>query len=424
MSSYLLFSSLVKDKTDVGRCYQQADPTSKEDAALIDTDRGFIRLEGAYGIRELVSLRSSLFVFAENGVWRVTGSGNSAFSATGYEVSRVTQSGCVSGKSVVVAEDSIFYWGEDSLYVMRRNEFGEWVVVSVTDNIVNTFYNSIRRSEKGTVVGFYDRFLKQIRWVYNNLAELGSDESNGSSELILDLVFQAFTRNKVNVSSGQLPLVRSIVETSSYSLGSSVEEDEVIDSSGSVVQDASLEDVVVDITTRGTTFSNSLYLVIKGTSPNIEYSFGTYRDTDFYDWSTFSRTSYESYLLTNPLTAGEPRSSKQVPYLQTFFKRTEEGFDVNLAPARQSSCLLSVRWAWANSTISGKWSTPRQAYRYTRTYVPAVGSDPFDTGYSIIHTRNRMRGSGESVQFRFEAEEGKDLYLYGWAFNLTAANED
>ena len=124
MSSYILFSTLVKDRTDVGRCYQEADPTDGEDSAIVDTDGGFIRVQGAYGINKLISLGSSLFVFAENGVWRISGPDNSDFKATDYEVHRLTDRGCISGNSAVLAETAIFYWGDSGIYRVAQNQFG------------------------------------------------------------------------------------------------------------------------------------------------------------------------------------------------------------------------------------------------------------------------------------------------------------
>ena len=96
LSSYILFSQVVKEASQICLCYQAADPTSNEDSDLVDTDGGFIKIDGAYGIKALVAADTSLFVFAENGVWRIVGNSEGNFSATGYSISKVNDKGCLS----------------------------------------------------------------------------------------------------------------------------------------------------------------------------------------------------------------------------------------------------------------------------------------------------------------------------------------
>ena len=116
MSSYVLFSRLVRDTSDIGRCYQDADPTSNIDPEIVDTDGGFIRLDGAYDIRAMISVSSILLVFAKNGVWAVTGGESTGFRATDFTVNKVTDNGLDAKKSVVIVDNNIFYWGK-SLYM-------------------------------------------------------------------------------------------------------------------------------------------------------------------------------------------------------------------------------------------------------------------------------------------------------------------
>jgi hypothetical protein len=38
-----------------------------------------------------------------------------------------------------------------------------------------------------------------------------------------------------------------------------------------------------------------------------------------------------------------------------------------------------------------------------------------NTGFRVVTTRNRIRGIGKAIQFRFECDEaGKDFDLLGW----------
>src|SRR3546814_15771309 len=104
MSSYVLFSQLVTDATSIVACYQSNDPTSSDQSDLLHTDGGFIRIEGAFNIVGLVNIGAALVVFAENAVWTISGGNSNGFTATGYKVTKITSSGCISHGSIVVVE--------------------------------------------------------------------------------------------------------------------------------------------------------------------------------------------------------------------------------------------------------------------------------------------------------------------------------
>src|SRR3546814_8375953 len=53
---------------------------------------GFIRIEGAFNIVGLVNIGAALVVFAENGVWTISGGNSNGFTATGYKVTKITSS--------------------------------------------------------------------------------------------------------------------------------------------------------------------------------------------------------------------------------------------------------------------------------------------------------------------------------------------
>lgn len=391
MSSYILFSLRVKDSSDIGRCYQLADPTSLEDADLVDTDGGFIRIDEAYNINNLTALDGNLYVFAENGVWRVSGVDGASFTATGYEVRKMSDRGCIASHSVVVADNQILYWAEDGINRISQNDLGIWLVSSISDGKVQNFYlETLTEVQRLSCTGSYDNFQRQVKWVYTNV-EGGTD----SEELIYDIRFNAFLKYKVspNTQGGNLPKVISPGDSILFSATPTV-------------------------------LKETVYLVITDLTTNVLFSFGRFDDTMFYDWSSSSQTAYSNYLQSGFITLGEPRSRKQAATVQTFFKRTEDGFDDALEATNQSSCLISGRYKWSDASISKKWSTQRQAYRLPSVYIPADSSDTYETGFELVNTRNRIRGFGNSVSIRLDGEAGKNMHVYGWAFDMTASSEE
>jgi hypothetical protein len=105
--------------------------------------------------------------------------------------------------------------------------------------------------------------------------------------------------------------------------------------------------------------------------------------------------------------------------LPMHFRRTENGVvtddNGDLVPANQSSCMVQAQWEWANSSNSGKWSRPWQAYRYKRAYIPANGADPYDTGFYTIVSKTKIRGFGKVLSLYISTEPEKDCKLLGWS---------
>lgn len=401
MSSYVLFSQIVEDSSQINLCYQEADPTSHIDPDLVATDGGFIKLDGAYGIQKMVAAGTSLFVFALNGVWRITGGEEDSFNATSYSVARLSTSGCVAGSSVVVSDSGVFYWGEDDIFSLVRNEFGDWKVENVSKTTINRLFAEITSVQKSSVVGYFDLTNNSIRWLYGN--QLGND--SGAKELILNTKFGAYSRNLIEEGDGvEGPFSVSGGQTLSIQAIQTVTvEGEVVTVGG--------EDVTVGLSNIKRDTSSSFYCIVLSSSPTITYTFGGYKEGTIKDWVDFSGgVNSAAFLLTSSITGGDARLRKDVPYVTTYFKQTEE----HDSSGPESSCLLSSRWDWTTAADTGKWSNPRQAYRRRR----------FVQGDELVITRNKIRGHGRSVAFRFEAEDDKALILYGWEFNLQASSEE
>jgi hypothetical protein len=115
----------------------------------------------------------------------------------------------------------------------------------------------------------------------------------------------------------------------------------------------------------------------------------------------------------------DTQRKKGICYLTTHFKRTEDGFDVNLAPTHESSCFVQVKWDYDITGSYNAWSPEYQAYRYRRMYTPVDSNDTYDYGQSVISTKNKVRGSGSSLSVRFTAEDNKDCRILGWAATVS-----
>jgi hypothetical protein len=389
MGSYILFSQIVDSPNRLHLCFQEADPTSNIDPDVVETDGGFIKVSGARNIKALVPLGAALFVLAENGVWQISGEDRNAFTATSFSVTKISASGCINGQSAVVTNDSLIYWSADGIFIIGQNELGDWRAVNASEETVQTLYENIPLSDRKSACGFYDRFSKSVRWIYGTNVYSPSQ----SYELVFNTKYTAFTLNKINtVGNAVGPITAtSDRETNVFDIGGSDYEYNPIESHYCII---------IDNTTNFT-------ITFGGYHGSPATADGIVRD----DWTSEGAVDSEAFILTGPLNTSENRLRKEVPYLSTYFKRSNED---SLLSNEDSSCLVQARWGWTDDSLSGKWTTQREAYRVLRS----------NEGETMVVTRNSIRGSGKSVAFRFSSSPGKAMRLYGWEFNLQAGEEE
>ena len=162
------------------------------------------------------------------------------------------------------------------------------------------------------------------------------------------------------------------------------------------------------------------FLTIVGTS----FTLSKYNGSDFLDWKTKDSVgvNYSSYLYTGYELFGDIMKEKQIPYIFFYLQKTEDGFQASgtdLVFTNQSSCKVQAQWGWSNSAANGKWGNEFQAYRILRNYTPSGVGDTYDSGDSMVVTKNKLRGSGKCLSLYIRSEAGKDMKLLGWGHPVT-----
>lgn len=414
LNSNVYFSQVLIDKSKAGFCYQEADPTSEVISDLIATDGGVIPIpEMTKGIH-LEPIGSGMLVFSNNGVWFVGGT-DGGFKATDLSVTKVSPIGTRSPNSIVPVNEAIYYWSDIGIQGLSQKvgQFGTVDGVfdkpNITEQTIQTFYNNISEDAKRYVKGVYDPQTNVIQWLYKDNTITNNYFYN--KILILDLTLQAFYPWTISTSVDH-PYLVGIVTTpvlTGYT-GSST-----------------------NVTVRKT-YIKYLFVLKEGADIyNYRLNFATFSSIDFVDWKTHGDyladgpLTYNSFVETGYEILEDALRKKQTPWVFTYFKKTEENFvedGEDYTADRQSSCFFQVKWDWSNSNVSGKYSTKREAYRHVRQPTLSDTDLTFDTGYPIVVTKHKVRGSGRAIQFRFESDAaGKDFDLLGWAVDVTGATK-
>lgn len=413
MTSYILFSRLVQSSSDIFKCYQEGDPTSSETPDLVDTDGGFLRLDGAYNISRLVNVGDSLMAVAENGVWKITGGSGYGFKATDYVVTKVTEHGTVSPNSVVLLDNTLMYWSDDGIYHIAQNQYGDWAANNLTTGTIQSYFDDIPYQAKRRCFGSYDSYARKVKWLYNNYYPAPSDVK----ELVLDVGLSAFYPSTIKSINNGFPLPVALVRVPPYQVSTGLTQ--IVDSSGNSIVSLNGSDVSVNQEREDSSLSELYYVSLTGLSGGIlQFTFSSYRDNDFLDWKSYDGVGVDApaYLLTGWSGMGDFQRMKQVPYLTVYSIKTETGFNGEYEPLNSSSIVVQSQWNWTNSAEAGKWGSEFQAYRHKRLWIPSSSADGFDDGESVITTKNKLRGRGRVLSLLFKTEPKKDFHLLGWSY--------
>lgn len=412
LGSYVLFSRLVQKTSDIYKCYQEGDPTSSEIPDLVDTDGGFIRIDGAYNIQYMVNVGEALMIVAENGVWKVTGGSGYGFKATDYLTTKITEHGSISANSVVIVDNTFMYWADDGIYHVVRNQFGEWDATNLTSTTIQNYFDSIPYTAKKNCQAMYDTYQRRVRWLYYNTV----DSNENATELVLDVNLSAFYPSKIGSVSGGFPRPLSMIKVPPFETSSGTSN--VVDSSANTVVDSLSNIVTTEVELVNSSVSEIYYVIatriLDGT---IRFTLGYYKDSEWTDWKSYNGVGVDApaYVVTGWTGMGDFQRQKQVPYITVYSKKTETGFDSDFNPINSSSVIVQGQWAWTNSAEAGKWTQKFQAYRHKRLWMPSSVTEGYDDGEYVVTTKNKLRGKGRVLSLKFNTEAKRDFQLIGWS---------
>tara|TARA_R110002124_G_scaffold23673_5_gene87510 strand:+ start:11605 stop:12822 length:1218 start_codon:yes stop_codon:yes gene_type:complete len=374
VDSMVYFTQIVETDSDVGRCYQQNDPTSSEFPDLLDTDGGVIELEDTQRIKAMQSYSSGVLIFAGNGVWYIYNP-DGGFKATSFNVEKITDRGIDSAKSIVVADNNIYYFSNNAIMQIAVNQFNTADATDITETSIRSYYLSTLAGEGAQ--GVYNSGTKQCEWWLPKTQGAG---------LVLDTTVGAFYPQKQSSASYKLRMPFTIANALYYP--------------------SSLQ-----------------------TDTNVTYSFSSRVNRVFKDFGT----DQEAYLVTGYETLGKFSNKKAVSQAKVFFRKTETtitGYEADsYVFDYPSACLFQARWDFDKSAAYGKYTgilngegrgKAMQLYKpMQRGFIPDDYPYTFDTGESLISKKFNIRGNGDAVQFVFQAEPEKDMQLLGYSVGYT-----
>lgn len=411
LSNCIVFTQVVKSISDLSKCYQEGDPTSREGNDIVDTDGGFIKIAGADRIIGLRALGSSLIVFASNGVWKITGGSDYGFGATNHKVDKLSSVGIEAADSIVEEVGRVYYWAKDGIYTIGPDQFESLKVDNISQKTIQSFYEDLPSISKERSMGAYDLYSKKVKWIYN----MGLPFTNSSQcmELVFDTVIGSFSLNRIGRINNVVE-VTGLFVASPYIVGT--EAVDVMVGTDSV--SAGSQAVVVDEEVRTSSIQAIKYVALTDQGGVMHIGFSYYNNRKFKDWERISSGGVDAkaFLISGAQTVGDSAVDKQIPYIFMHFRRTETGISEQGVIENPSGCLMRSQWDFANTINSKKWGPLVQTYRYV---LPRLiqGLD-YDSGFEILTTKNKLRGRGKAFALYIESEPGKDCRILGWNISI------
>lgn len=384
----LFTQTIEEDAKNVGYCYQANDPTSEEISDLVPTDGGHVKFNAMGDGLALASFNRGVIVFGRDKVYGLLSPADKRFSATEYDTVELSSAGLAGNKSVVSVSDAVFYWSPLGIFRIgvNPNTGSTLVAQNIASGTIQQYYNNITQYSKDNARAVFDYATNRIYWYYP-LTEGEPWRLNGV--LVYDLNYNAFMPYKISDGGAVVAVFTTITAERNrpvYNLFA-----------GDMLIKAGEDNVIAkEISTKYDRFQALQHCIIDDTG-NI--SFGDYNSRDYKDWLT---SSYDSFMLSTPLTFDDTYYSKQAPLLQTVMSRTEEDFTtVHNKYIGQSGAYLRMRWGWAFDDRSNRWDLIQNCYKPQKDFLY--------TDY--IPTLLHIRGRGRALQVEIRNDKDKDFRL-------------
>lgn len=358
-NSKILFSQVIESSDQYGLCYQNNDPTAEVLSDILSTDGGVINIPEIGTVVKLATLGSSLVILASNGVWSVTGSLDTGFTATEFSVTKIDSTANSSPDSVVAVRGNLYWWNKDGIYTLGINETSKLQVSSISENTIQSFYDDIPEQARNLATGSYNPLLNEIQWSYRSTTVADVDTQQDHNRILSMSFYEQPT-----VSNWTFDITDNFIHApffSSKNLGV-------------------FKYLITD--------SNDKMTVVEETD-----------STNWLDWFSFDSTGkdYSSVVTTGFQLLGDGllkfQNNRIIVYMDT-----ETGASVE----------MRGYWDFGSNSNSNKWSPKQECYPST-----------VNTNFSIQKSSLIIRGEGKALQLNFTSTTGNPFTILGWSSFIT-----
>jgi hypothetical protein len=399
-------TSAASQVTSLARCRAATADLKADDGAWI--------YAGDLGaIKRIIPYRTGLLIFTDENIWYLNAP-SGYFNPYDFTFDKISDTR-VSGKdSFILIDNKLFFWAESGMYLIYPDEnTGLPKLQNISENKIQKWYESLLPEGRRQSIGVYNKTQNECRWLYQRAAQdfANLDKQKYFDELILSLDTGSFTLNKYERNDDTFIMdfvpdnaVEESFENASVTVGGV----EVV--AGGVP-------VYAEFLATFRYTSEYKYVIRDG---GTQARLAALKDNNFVDFLGSvgfpNGVDAKAYIKSGWFTFQDTQRKKTPNWLTVTCQATESGYDVDqdvlLTP---SSCMASAYWDYANDDYSAKVHGPYETYRLNRLYFP--NTNEWEYGQDFITTKNKIRGRGRTLQFKYETSPSKDCRLYSWGYN-------
>jgi len=366
--------------------------TSEHAFDLLQTDGGEIQILDCATIIKMVPMRTTLVIFATNGVWGISGSQGIGFTATDFSVNKISSVPCISKDSFVDVGGMPIWWNYDGIYTVKAGDIEGFSIVSLSENKIKTFFDAIPTESKRYARGTFDDVEKVVYWTYRSTTStISKDVFDFDSVLCFNAVKQAFYPWDISGSQANDIYVNGVVAIRGQ--GTYESTGIIYDSSGDVVTDDSIVEVTGTVFEQRELASVPKFLTTYSSGGVYYVTFSEASDSRYVDFYTFDSAGvdYESYFTSGYRVRGDGQRKFQANYVYVFSD--------NLMNNRYH---FQTVWDYGTDADFGDYSSKQ-------LITTTAG------GWRYKANRLRLRGSGLAVQYRVTSISGQPFNIIGWS---------
>ena len=387
--SSIYFSQIVERDEQYGFCYQKNDPTAEDTFDLLPDDGGVIRIQDAGTIIKLQAVIGGLVVFAQKGVWLITGSTGIGFTANDYTIQRISSITTLSGNSFVDIAGNPSWWTTEGIYLLSSDQGGAPSVKSMSFDRIKQFYDTIPTASKAKARGTFNYVTNIAQWIYKSDAATNPDEDyEYDSILNLNTATGAFYTWTIPDSSVSINGIILLDGTSGTLTAS-----DVVDDSANLIVDDSGNQIIAFTATNSGIVPQFAYIVSYANGGSYKFTFAAARNTDYLDWFQFDDTGTD---FTSSFTSGFKLRGQAIRRWQNNWLRLYSKND------EDTKFYIKGLWDYATADSTNRWSTAQ---------LVTNNSD----NYSNLSKRVKIRGHGLALQFEVESFSGSPFDIIGWS---------
>lgn len=388
----IYFTQIIERDAQYGYCYQSNDLTSEGVFDLEPSDGGVIRIPEAGTIYKLVSLAGALAVFANNGIWIITGSTGLGFSAKDYTIARLSTINALSASSFVDVGGVPAWWNAEAIYILAPGQGGSFTPQPLSYTTVKSFYDDIPITCKLAAKGFYNPITGVIQWLYRSTG-YGTPTERYTYDRIMNynINTQAFYPWKVPATAVTFNGI--VVLDGAHG---AVDNVTILDAAGDTVVDAASDTVTVFtfVTSGSGSVPAFKYITSYVSGGSYKFSMAESNSIDLLDFVSLDAVgqSYTSYFISGYKLHGSGNRKFQPQWLTTF----------NDISGGAVKYYFQSIWDYAViGSGTGRWSTNQLV---TRT----------NTDFAVGTRRLKIRGSGKALQFKVTSFQNEPFNIIGW----------